>query len=377
MNKTVKTILIFTIAVFGAGLVPTFALAADLEVHFQETPLFDEANFLPGQTVTRSVEVKNNATETKKVGVEIIDKLTPQCSTNCLSDVLDLTISEQGGNTLLSGSLTAFYGAGEKILSDLAPNSTTTYLFAIIFRPLAGNNYQDSKSNFDVKIGFFGKEAIGQEISPGQISGGGTVSLPGLEISNEQFSEITENSVTITWQTNSLSTSRVIYSPRYLPHILDTNNPPNYGYAFSTAEDSNKVIDHTISIAGLAPGTTYYFRCVSHGSLAIGREFSFTTLGIKGEEVILPEQILPQEGEVLGEEIVLPEGEGPAETEIPEEEEILAEEETGLPEFLAAIGNLFKLKNLLWILLTIAVVILILFFLSRKNKKIGLDRIKE
>ncbi len=35
---------------------------------------------------------------------------------------------------------------------------------------------------------------------------------------------------------------------------------------------------HTVSISGLTPSTTYYYRAVSHASLAISTEHSFTTL---------------------------------------------------------------------------------------------------
>ena len=114
--------------------------------------------------------------------------------------------------------------------------------------------------------------------------GGGGVFITGLQISNESASDISENSATITWLTNFESTSRVIYSPKGFPHLLKVNEPPNYGYVFSTPEDSNKVTFHTVTIDELSPGTTYYFRCVSHASPpTIGREYSFTTLGVKEE----------------------------------------------------------------------------------------------
>jgi len=120
--------------------------------------------------------------------------------------------------------------------------------------------------------------------SPVVIGGGGGVFVSGLKIYRESASDISDNGATITWLTNSESTSRVIYSPKGFPHLLKINEPPNYGYVFSTPEDSNKVTFHTVTIDGLLPGTTYYFRCISHASPpTIGREYSFTTLGVRKE----------------------------------------------------------------------------------------------
>jgi len=310
MNKLSKTILIISIALFGAGFLlvnPVYATDNNLVVEvwdgsnfipLNSNPLFSEANFLPGDSVNRLVRVTNNSEGTQKIGIRIIDK--SGCSTDCLSDVLDLAISE-GGSTLYSGSLTSFYEAEEKPLSDLGAGSDRTYQFSITFRPPAGNKYQNSAANFDIKIGFFGKEAIGEEITPGGVPGGGSIILPGLQISKEKFIEVGTNSVTITWDTNSLSTSRVIYSPGTISHILEPNNPPNYGYVFSTEEDSAKVLDHSVNITGLLPSTTYYYRCVSHASPpTISREYSFTTLGGK-------EEIESKKEEKPAEEIGIPE----------------------------------------------------------------------
>ena len=93
-------------------------------------------------------------------------------------------------------------------------------------------------------------------------------------ISAETSSSTTATSATITWTTDDLSTSRVVYDT--VSHVLGM--APNYGYANSTVEDSTKVTSHSVGLTGLTSGTTYYYRTVSHGSPeSVSGEHSFTT----------------------------------------------------------------------------------------------------
>ncbi len=96
-------------------------------------------------------------------------------------------------------------------------------------------------------------------------------------ISSEVATTVTTTSTTITWTTDDLATSRVVYDT--LPHA-ELGAAPNYGYASSTVESdtSPKVTSHSVVISGLTSGTTYYFRTVSHGSPeSVGGEKSFAT----------------------------------------------------------------------------------------------------
>ena len=99
------------------------------------------------------------------------------------------------------------------------------------------------------------------------------------QISNETASDPSTTSTTITWTTDQLSTSRVVYDTVSHP---TKGLAPNYSYAFSTDEYPGLVTSHSVAITGLTPGTTYYYRTVSHGSPeATGLEFSFTTQASK------------------------------------------------------------------------------------------------
>jgi uncharacterized repeat protein (TIGR01451 family) len=94
-------------------------------------------------------------------------------------------------------------------------------------------------------------------------------------ISNEAVPSILTTSVTITWTTNHPATSRVIYDTISHP-VLAAG--PNYGYANSTAEDSTLTLNHSVTVAGLNPGTPYFLRVVTHGSPeAVGSEISAGT----------------------------------------------------------------------------------------------------
>jgi len=79
-----NNIIKFGILFIAGVLFATPVFAQDLVVDFEDKPLFDEANFLPGNEVIRSVEVTNNSGETKKIGLEIINNSL--CSVDCLSD---------------------------------------------------------------------------------------------------------------------------------------------------------------------------------------------------------------------------------------------------------------------------------------------------
>jgi len=309
MNKLFKTILIFSITLLSAALpiggqgflfVPSALANGNLVVVFQPNPLFSEANFLPGDTVGGSAQVTNNTAETQKIGTQAVSVSDP----DDLGGVLYLEIKENA-TSLYTGTLSDFFTAGEIYLSDLAGNgANTTYEYSITFDSNAGDEYQGLGLGFDINIGFFGEESVSTEVPAGSSSGGG-YSAQGLNIFNEAIGGVGSDTVTITWDTNLIATSRVIYSPSTSNPIFDINTPPNYGYDYSTTEDSDKVLDHTVVITGLNPATVYFFRCVSHASPdTISPEYSFTTLG-PGESAITEETPLyPEEGEVLGASII-------------------------------------------------------------------------
>lgn len=99
-------------------------------------------------------------------------------------------------------------------------------------------------------------------------------------ISNQSIVRTNDNSVLVTWTTNFPATSRVVYDT--VSHST-LGSAPNYGYAYSTTEDANKVTSHSVTITGLTVNQDYYYRTVSAGSPeAVGNETAFATYYVFG-----------------------------------------------------------------------------------------------
>ncbi len=99
-------------------------------------------------------------------------------------------------------------------------------------------------------------------------------------ISNQSIVRTNDNSVLVTWTTNFPATSRVVYDT--VSHST-LGSAPNYGYTYSTTEDTNKVTSHSVTITGLTVNQDYYYRTVSAGSPeAVGNETAFATYYVFG-----------------------------------------------------------------------------------------------
>jgi hypothetical protein len=273
MNKMLKKFKhLLGIVLIGTIFFAVPAFAAGLTVEFETDPLFGETNFVPGNDVTRYIRVENTSGTTRPITIEFID----YSDDDGLGTQLTLLI-EENSTPLYTGTVADFYyNQGEYYLSDLATGNNTQYNLTISFQPSAGNDYQKKMLGFDIIAGSEGEESVS--------SGGGGVVLPrGLSIYNEGDVSVATTSVVISWNTSYDSTSQVIYSLEGGNRTLDLSSLPGYGYDFAAPdpEDTDKVRNHSVTITGLTPGETYYYRCVSHASPAtIGQEHSFTTLAL-------------------------------------------------------------------------------------------------
>ncbi len=271
-----KLICILSLAVLlGVLGVANTAQAVDTEVVFGNTPLFSQANFLPGESVARWVIFKNNTADTLTAATKAINPI----DNDGLGGWLELEI-KQGSTSLRTMSLTDYFNDNEILLSDVSGGSQVQYDFIITMLSSTPNSMQGKSLNFDIQVGVGSAEAIGGQGGTGGGTGGGGYAYHNLIIFDEAVPgyTLTDTSATITWTTNVAATSRVIYDTISHPNISG-ELPPNYGYAFSNIEDSSMSTGHSMTITGLTAGTQYYFRAVSHASPEkTGIELSFTTL---------------------------------------------------------------------------------------------------
>lgn len=172
MNKALKTILISLTAIFSIGLLfaePVHAVS-NFVVEFQNgpsIPLFSEANFVPGENVSRWIKVTNNTVNSLKIAT----KATNVINDEGLGDVLNLEI-KNGGVSLYNNTLKHFFDSGEVFLSDAAGNGTLNqYDYIISFNNNSGNEYQGKHLGFDILIGY--KEDIINDQTYTYIGGGG------------------------------------------------------------------------------------------------------------------------------------------------------------------------------------------------------------
>ncbi|MEK7621778.1 MAG: PKD domain-containing protein [Patescibacteria group bacterium] len=94
--------------------------------------------------------------------------------------------------------------------------------------------------------------------------GGGNNHNETLTISGIRVTDVTPNSAIVRWATNHAASSRVIYDTVSHPSITG-QSAPNFGYPSSTGtiDVDTKVIEHAVTVSGLVPSTTYYFRVLS------------------------------------------------------------------------------------------------------------------
>lgn len=387
-----KKLLFILIGLFLA----TPVLAVNLVVEFEETPLFNSANFLPGDSVIRQIKVTNNSSETKPIITEAINFIGFPDPNNVpgddLSRALNLVIRETGGSDLYNDTLFNFYDRGETYLSDIDPGSYKNYDFQIYFPKGLGDEWQTKTTNFDILIGFQGEG--GGEIGGGGSNGGGGGIVRGLII-KEPLSVTPEiDSALIEWATNYNSTSQVVYVAEGESYSFDLN-APNYGYPHATTEDFTKVINHSVTLTGLIPGTTYHYRCISHGSFALSTEYSFTTL-TEGESNLEGESNSEGESGESFEEtssqrsrsnklitsILETEGDGGDKGSDEREESPFTSKSDEYHEsdefknsFLASMADWFENKNLCWLLILLIAVLTLVFFLCIKKGKIEEKRI--
>jgi len=241
-------------------------------VEFEQSPLFSDVNFVPGESVTRWVRL-NNKTE---LSHRAILRATNVTGTGNLENAIGLVI-KQGDVILYDNTFANLFSLSELVLPQVGAGGSATFDFIATFIPTAGNEYQNSTMGFNLEMGLEDtNEVLNDTVSiGGQQSGGGggayfpvTVGQKSLIIRGESANsaEIQSTSAVISWFTNIPSTSQVVYglvsgSPYPLNLTL-----ANFGYPLGTIEDLNKVTNHSVTLTGLIYEQPYYYRVISRAS---------------------------------------------------------------------------------------------------------------
>ena len=109
-----KILLLTAVAV----VVPVFAeaqvVSGNLEVTFQNTPLFSESSVVPGTVVARTVTVKNLGSDTEAVYTSL-----QNATSTGLSDFMELSINDGGGTVHLATTTFSTLFSAEGILEVL------------------------------------------------------------------------------------------------------------------------------------------------------------------------------------------------------------------------------------------------------------------
>lgn len=258
--------------VFASSFSPANAQAST--VQFEQSPLFNSVNFVPGDSVTKWVKLNN----TTGVPHRAILRTINVSNTGDLKSVVGLVI-KQDSTILYDDTFSDLFSKPEIVLPQVPANSSVQFDFTATFKTTAGDEYQNSTMGFNLQIGFEDLDvvvddttvSVGKQNPVGGGAGGGPIIIGPkyLVISDESINSTLPpqtNSAVVTWNTNLLSTSQVVYGlasggPYVLNLTLD-----NFGYPQGTAQDLTKVTYHTVTLLGLVPEQIYSYRVISRAS---------------------------------------------------------------------------------------------------------------
>lgn len=289
---------IFTILMIGGFTKSAFADTPTIE--FQNSPLFGESNFIPGQSVTKTIKFTNNTDITRNAYIRVAEVV----NTDKFGDAVTLVI-KQGDTILYNDTFSNFFNKGKVNLPQVEVGNTNIISFIATFIPESNNDYQNKVMGFGLQAVLEDVEVSNDTTTVIGGSGGITLGAKHLAITNENATATgMQGTIMISWTTNIPATSQVIYGLTSGGSYNLDLTAPNFGYPFSTIEtnlDPNKKTDHIVSIINLPLGL-YSYRVVSRASPAtVSYEHQFTVpLLAENNNPILNNNNLNTNGQVLG-----------------------------------------------------------------------------
>lgn len=130
------------------------------DITFEQQPLFNEADILPGHSVTRWIKVASKYDNNLAVNVVATNISDP----DRLGDMLKITI-RKGANIIYQNTLSVFFDASVINLDTLQAYDDAQYDFTVDFLKTTGNDYQDKSLMFDISLTATDEIAAGSDTS--------------------------------------------------------------------------------------------------------------------------------------------------------------------------------------------------------------------
>jgi len=146
--RTILAVGFSTVIIFGF---PANAFAQNLiDVAFEHSTLFSEADFKPGDAVSRWFTVTNVSGSTLEVRMNI----EPYSDPDEMGKVFDASVREQGSSDpIFSGNLWDLAHLPDlTIFNSMPPGVSQTFEMDVTFQPAAGNVYQKKSLIFDIAV---------------------------------------------------------------------------------------------------------------------------------------------------------------------------------------------------------------------------------
>lgn len=170
MTHTIKNIFLVlgaAVLIWGGAAAAASAqvVSGNLEVQFQNMPLFSEAGVVPGTVIARTVTVTNNGSDTEAVYTSL-----DNATSTGLAEFMVLSIMEDGATVYLATTtFDSLFTADPIALGSLGGGDSRTYTYRASLPSGVSGAYMNSSMGFDLIIGFEG----GASVSDGGGGGGG------------------------------------------------------------------------------------------------------------------------------------------------------------------------------------------------------------
>lgn len=219
------------------------------------TALFSETNVAPGDTVTKTLEVKNQRSETLTIELSAYKK---SGTDDDFLEKVDVSVDEVGGGNKYSGSLGDFLqGSTTVALGSISASSTKEFDITLALEDV-GNEYQGKGANFDISVDVAGEP---DETGSSSVSGSSASSSScgaSVPTSAPILSALStsDNTVLLTWTSVDPVTHYAI----------------RYGYSSGAYSFGATNVGNTTSytVRSLAGETTYFFQVAGVNDCAPG-----------------------------------------------------------------------------------------------------------